>query len=327
MVIEDKVIKTILKENNFIITTHISPDGDGLGSALALKRGFESIGKKAFIVIHSKVPQNLKFLLKEEHEIEEIKTFSPKNNPEKFFTVVVDMGCFERLGDLHNFAGRTKGILIIDHHIVQIPENVLYLIDTSASATGEVVYDFLMKIGVKLTKEIAEPLYVAIETDTGGFRFKGTTPATHRLAAIFLEKGVDPGYIHTQLYENESPIRLKVMGEVFSTISLSEKGKIASMELRQRALQKLNAKIEDGDDLVQYLMIIEGVKAGFYFKEISSEKTKISSRSKGDFNLDAFLSRWGGGGHPNAAGLLLNCDIESAKKIVLSEAIKLIENQ
>ncbi len=327
MVIEEKIVETILKENNFIITTHISPDGDGLGSALALRRGLKSIGKNAFIVIHSKVPQNLRFLLHDPKEIEEVESFSLINDPKKFFTIVVDMGCFERLGDVHNFAGRTKGILIIDHHIVQISENVLYLIDTSASATGEVVYDFLMNIGIKLTKEIAEPLYVAIETDTGSFRFKGTTPRTHRLAATFLEMGVNPGYVHTQLYENESPMRLKVMGEVFSTISLSEKGKVASMELRQQALQKLGAKIEDGDDLVQYLMIIEGVKAGFYFKEISSEKTKISSRSKGDFDLDAFLSKWGGGGHPNAAGLLLNCDIESAKKMVLSEAIQVIDNQ
>lgn len=324
--ISDNII-TLLKENtNFLITTHISPDGDGIGSVLALKRGLESLHKKAIILNHSLTPKNLRFLLKNQNEIFSLEEFERKHLFEDYVSIVADMGCFERLGSVLSIVEKAKKILVIDHHIVNVPENVLALVDNNASATGEVVFDLLNSLNVRITKDIAEPLYVAIETDTGGFRFPGTTPKTHLVVSKLLELNVNPSFIYKNLYENEPPVRLKVMGEVFSTLSLYNNNKIAVMELRQEMLNKLNARIEDGDDLVNYLMIIEGVEVGFYFKEISDNKTKVSSRSRGKIDLDKFLSQWGGGGHPMAAGLLMNENISTSKSIIISKISEIINN-
>ncbi|MFB3852013.1 MAG: bifunctional oligoribonuclease/PAP phosphatase NrnA [Acidobacteriota bacterium] len=325
MVLKEEIIELFTNNSEFVITTHISPDGDGIGSALALKRGLNLINKKAYIVNHSKTPKNLSFLLQNEKEILSLEEFQKEIKLKDYVSVVVDMGCFERLGSVLDLIKMGREIVIIDHHIVEVPENVFSLIDTKASATGEVVFDLLNRLKVPLGKEVAEPLYTAIETDTGGFRFSGTTPKTHLVVSKLLETGIDPSYIHTQLYEKESPTRIRVLGEVLSTLSLTPKGKIAYMQLRQDMLKKLNAKIEDGDDLVNYLMIIEGVEAGFYFKEISENVTKVSCRSRGKINLDKFLSQWGGGGHPQAAGLLMKENISIAISIIISKASEIIE--
>jgi bifunctional oligoribonuclease and PAP phosphatase NrnA len=325
MVISGDVLNVFLRNDAFLITTHISPDGDGIGSALALARGLKSLGKKVVVLNHSKTPKNLLFLLENETEIIDPPSLSKDFNPSGYFAVVVDMGAFDRLGTVLPIIKKCSGMLVIDHHIVEIPEGVNSLIDATASATGEVIAKLLKSINVPLSISLAEPLYAAIETDTGGFRFSGTTPQTHLLAAELLKAGVEPHKIYTELYERESPVRLKLMGEIFTTLKLSPKNKVASMELRQDMLRKFCARIEDGDDLVNYLMILDGVKAGFYFKELGPSKTKVSCRSLNGFNLGEFLSEWGGGGHAYAAGLLLEKDIETTKSLILDKAIHILE--
>lgn len=326
MVIKTDILEIFSTYERFIVTTHISPDGDGIGSALALCRGLRCLGKVAFIINHSKTPENLRFLLNDDSEIVGPDSLASEFDPGDYFSVVVDMGAFDRLGSALPVIQKCKGILVIDHHIVDIPPGVSSLIDSSASATGEVVHDLLSKLNIKMTKEIAEPLYAAIETDTGGFRFSGTTPSTHRLAAELLALGIDPSRIYSEIYEKQSAVRLKLTGEVFSTLWISPGGKIAIMELRQEMLLKLGARIEDGDDLVNNLMTIDGVKAGFYFKELGQEKTKISCRSRDKrLDLGVFLSEWGGGGHAFAAGLLINKNIETAKRIIIDKATGILE--
>ncbi len=326
MVIMTDILEIFSTNERFIVTTHISPDGDGIGSALALCRGLRSLGKEVFILNHSKTPENLRFLLKDDSEIMGPDSLEPGFDPRDHFSVVVDMGAFDRLGSVLPIIQRSKGILVIDHHIVDIPPGVSSLIDSSASATGEVVRDLLRRLNIKITKEIAEPLYAAIETDTGGFRFSGTTPSTHRLAAELLESGVEPSRIYSEIYEKQSAVRLKLTGKVFSTLWISPGGKIAIMELRREMLSKLGARIEDGDDLVNHLMTIDGVKAGFYFKELGPDKTKISCRSRDKkLDLGVFLSEWGGGGHAFAAGLLINENIETSKRIIVDKAVHILE--
>ena len=326
MVIKTDILEIFSANEKFMVTTHISPDGDGIGSALALSRGLKAIGKKVIILNHSKTPDNLRFLLKEDSEIMGPGSLDAGFDPRDYFSVVVDMGAFDRLGSVLPIIQKCKGMLVIDHHVVDVPEGVNSLIESSASATGEVIHDLLLRLNLKITKEIAEPLYAAIETDTGGFRFSGTTPSTHRLAAELLSLGVDPSRIYSEIYEKQSAIRLKLTGEVFATLWVSPKGKIATMELRQSMLGKLGARIEDGDDLVNYLMTIDGVKAGFYLKELGPDKTKISCRSRDKrLDLGVFLSEWGGGGHAFAAGLLLNENIETSRRAIIDKALEILE--
>jgi len=325
MVIRADIVELVQNNDKFLITTHISPDGDGIGSALALSRGLKTLGKKAIIVDHSPTPSNLKFLLEDDSEIIQPAALPRGFNPEDHFALVVDMGAFDRLGSVLPIIRKCRGMLVIDHHIVEIPEGVHSLIDPSACATGEVIYNLLKSLGLQITRQIAEPLYAAIETDTGGFRFAGTSAATHLLASELLAAGVDPAKVYSEIYEKQSALRLRLTGEVLSTLWVSPQGKVATIELTQSLLKKLNARIEDGDDLVNHLMTIDGVEAGFYFKELGSEKTKVSCRSRNGLNLGEFLSEWGGGGHAFAAGLLIERNIASSKRAIIDKALRILE--
>lgn len=325
MAIDCNVLSIFTEKRAFIISTHISPDGDGIGSALALSRGLRALGKNVVILNHSKTPKNLHFMLLSNEEIITPALLPADFDPREYLSVVVDMGAFDRLGSVLPIIEKTAGLLVIDHHIVEIPEGVSSLIEPSACATGEIIFELLKLLKIHLDRKLAEPLYAAIETDTGGFRFSGTTPRTHILVAELLKTGIDPGRIYTEIYEKQSAVRLRLMGEIFSTLWVSPKGKLACMELRHSMLNKLGAQIEDGDDLVNYLMTIDGVEAGFYFKELSPGRTKISCRSRNGLNLGEFLAEWGGGGHAFAAGLLIEKDIETSKRIIINKALDILE--
>lgn len=323
---ENREVELFLSHRKFVLTTHVSPDGDGIGSQLALARGLASIGCEVKIINPSPVPENLKFLLKYSSEIvspEELKF------ADRYFagalTVVLDMGAFDRLGRILSYAGGSDGILVVDHHRMEKVQNIHYLLDTEACATGEVTARILESLRIPFTLDIAEPLYVAVHTDTGGFRYPGTTPATHHLAARLLEAGVDPQRVYTELYERQSALRLRLTGEILSTLQLSASGRVAWIQIRQDLLRSLGARMDDADDLVNYTLLVDGVVAGFYFKEFDTNQTKVSCRSRGDFAIDRFVSRWGGGGHQHAAGVRFQLGINEAIALVTSSAEAEIE--
>lgn len=310
----------------FVVTTHMSSDGDGVGSQLALARGLEHLGGEVACVNPTPVPPNLHFLMKAPSEI-----LTPRDlpNPESLFrgalTVVVDMGAFDRLGSVLPLAKQSEGILVIDHHRLERQKMAQYLIDESACATGQVVHRLLTALGVPLALDIAEPLYAAIHTDTGGFRYPGTTPDTHRLAATLLEAGVDPQRVYTEIFERQTAARLRLTGAVLQTLRRSPGGKVAWIEVRQEMVRRVGAKLEDADDLVNYTVQLDGVVAGFFFKELDGEATKASCRSRGEFAIDRFVGRWGGGGHHHAAGLRIDLPIDSAERLVIQAAVEELE--
>ena len=312
----------------FVLTTHVSSDGDGVGSQLALARGLRQLGCDVAIINPTPVPENLRFLLKRASEIQSIREME---SPERYFTgaltVVLDIGAFERLGDVLPLARLSEGILVVDHHRMDRTSGVHYLLDTQACATGEVTARILEELSIPLTLELAEPLYVAIHTDTGGFRYPGTTPETHRLVARLLEVGVDPQKVYTELFERLTPLRLWLTSEVLSTVRISPGGKVAWLQIRQAVLQKYGARMEDADDMVNFTLELDGVLAGFYFKELGDGMTKVSCRSRGDFAIDKFVSPWGGGGHQHAAGVKLSLPIEEATKLLISAATDVLEKK
>jgi phosphoesterase RecJ-like protein len=319
-------IDLLRSHRKFVLTTHISSDGDGVGSELALARGLWSLGCDVAVINPTPLPANLHFLLRHPKEIWILKEL---RDPERHFagalTVVLDMGAFDRLGGMLNLARRSDGILVVDHHRMERVEGVRYLLDATACATGEVTARILEDLGIPLTRDLAEPLYVAIHTDTGGFRYPGVTPATHRLVAGFLEAGVDPQRVYTELYERVSALRLRLTGEILSTLRVSPGGRVAWIQVTQKMLRETGASFEDADDLVNYTLLIDGVSAGFYFKELGPAATKVSCRSRGAFPIDRFVSRWGGGGHPNAAGVRLDLSLQEAIETLVPAALKALE--
>jgi bifunctional oligoribonuclease and PAP phosphatase NrnA len=321
MVWSERGIQLLSEKKRFVLTTHLSADGDGVGSQLALARGLKRAGREAIIINPTPLPENLKFLLRQG---DEISVLGDIQDPWPHFSgavgVILDMGAPDRLAGVLSLIRRCDSVLVIDHHPMDLEPGMEYLLDTSASSTGEVTLKILDQLGVPLSLDLAEPIYVAIYTDTGGFRYPGTTPQTHRLAARLLETGVDPQRSYTELFERLSQTRLRLTGEILSTMRLSPSGKVASMVLTQNTLDKTGARIEDGDDLVNYTLLVDGVLAGFYFKELGMDLTKVSCRSRGSFAINEFVGRWGGGGHAHAAGLRLEMSIAAAQNLILNEA-------
>ncbi|MEJ2367221.1 MAG: DHH family phosphoesterase [Acidobacteriota bacterium] len=328
MELEERLIRRLVECRNIVICTHMSSDGDGIGSELALGRGLAGLGHTVHMINPTPVPQSLTFLLKYP---DEIRTIDSLDAPHKLFaealTVVVDMGAFERLGDVLPYARSSRGILVIDHHRLKREPGADYMLDTEASATGEVVARILEHLGIPLALDLAEPIYAALYTDTGGFRYSGTTGATHRMAGTLLDAGVDPQKIHTEIFERQSKRRLRVLGRVLQSLEGSPGGKIVWMQATQRDLQALGATMDDADDLVNYTMQVDGVQAGFYFKELSGEATKVSCRSRGNFAVDQFASRWGGGGHAHAAGIRIALPLDRAKDEIISAAVSVLEKR
>ena len=319
-------INLLRSHRKFVLTTHISCDGDGVGSELALARGLHGLGCEVAVVNPTPLPANLRFLLRHPREILVLKEVG---DPLRLFrgalTVVLDMGAFDRLGAVLDLARESDGMLVVDHHRLETVPGVHYLLDTTACATGEVTARILDEMGVQLTLETAEPLYVAIHTDTGGFRYPGVQPRTHLLLARLLECGVDPQRVYTELYERISPRRLRLTGKVLSTLRISPGGKVAWIRVERAMLERVGASFEDADDLVNYTLLLDGVVAGFYFKEISDRTTKVSCRSRGDFAIDRLVAPWGGGGHPNAAGVRLDLPLPEAEKAIVAAAVAALE--
>ena len=323
---EENALDLLRAHKKFVLTSHMSPDGDGVGSQLALGRALKGLGCDVTIINPSPVPWNLRFLLAYPKEITTPADWpSPARHFQGALTVVLDIGDFDRLGAVRPFLSAGDGILVVDHHRLERVDGVHFLVDTSACATGHVTARLLEKLGVPLSPEIAEPLYVALHTDTGGFRYPGTSPELHRLVAKLLEAGADPQKIYTEIYERLSEGRLRLMGEVLSTTTVSPGGKIAWIVLRQSMLGKAGARMEEADDLVNFTLQIDGVVAGFYFKELDNGRTKVSCRSRGDFAIDRFVSPWGGGGHRNAAGVRLDMPVDEAIGLLTSKLAALLE--
>lgn len=327
MVLDAGELQLLRSHRRFVLTTHVSADGDGIGSQLALARGLHSIGCDAAVINPTPVPENLAFLLKSRSEIltpREVKAAAAIF--EDSLTVVLDMGAFDRLGAVLPLARRSLGILVVDHHRMDRFPGVRYILDDTACATGELTARILDALSIPLTLDLAEPLYVAIHTDTGGFRYPGTTPETHRLAARFLECGVDPQRVYTELFERQSSLRLQLTGEILRTLRTTPGGRVAYMEVRRALLDHLGARLEDADDLVNFTLQLDGVVAGFYFKELDSGGTKVSCRSRGEFAIDQFVSRWGGGGHQHAAGVRLSEPIDQAIQMIIGAATQQLES-
>lgn len=321
MVLDAGELQLLKSHRKFVLTTHMSADGDGIGSQLALARGLRGTGCEVAVINPTPVPENLVFLLRGRSEI---STPRDVRNPASLFaealTVVLDMGAFDRLGAVLPLARGSEGILVVDHHRMDRVPGVRYILDEGACATGEITARILDTLQIPMTFELAEPLYVAIHTDTGGFRYPGTTPEVHRLAARLLECGVDPQRVYTELFERQSPLRLRLTGEILRTLRTTPLGRVAYMEVRRSMLDRLGARLEDADDLVNFTLQLDGVVAGFYFKELDAGGTKVSCRSRGDFAIDQFVSRWGGGGHQHAAGVRLSEPIDQAMQMIVAAA-------
>ncbi len=298
-------LKNILEENNsFLLTTHVNPDADAIGSEVALYFILKEMGKKVKIINHSSTPYNLEFLDTDKviEKYDEEKHAGVLNEVDVL--AAVDFNRSDRVVRMQKKFLESKKIKIcIDHH--QEPEDFAdyFYCNTEYSATGQILYDFIKKTSiVKLTYNIAYPIYAAIMTDTGSFRFERTTPEIHRIAAELLELNVVPGEVFDKIYDQSKFSKIKLMGEALNSMQLfGKEKKIGYMVLRQDTFNKLNAIESDTDGFVNYSLSVEGVEVGLLFIELK-KGFKVSFRSKGIIPVNKLAAEFGGGGHINAAG-------------------------
>ncbi len=327
MVNFQKLKNIILSNNSFLITTHVNPDADAIGSEIAFYQLLNALGKKSFIINHSETPYNLKFL-----DVDNvIRQFNLDDHADLFnkvdVLVALDFNRVDRTVSMIKNFQQSKAIKIcIDHH--QDPERFVdyEFIDTEYSATGEIIFNLISETKiVSLTKEIAEPIYAAIMTDTGSFRFERTTAKLHRKIATLLETGINPTEIYDKIYDQSKFSKIKLLGRALNSVELFADGKIAYMIITQKDFEEFGAIESDTENFVNYNLSIENVVLGLLFIELKNG-FKISFRSKGNIPVNKLAAEFGGGGHTNAAGArffehkmteeIINSILSAAKKYV-----------
>jgi phosphoesterase RecJ-like protein len=304
--VDFSLLKNILLNNHsFLITTHVNPDADAIGSEVALYLILKQLNKEAYIVNHSTTPYNLTFLDFDK----KIEKYDEARHAHLFNKVDVLAGIdFNRLDRIVSmskvFDESSKTKIIIDHHLDSEAFVNHFFLDNNYSATGHIIYDLIKKTDiVELDYSIAYNLYAAIMTDTGSFRFEKTTPEVHLIAAELLQFGIVPGEVFDKIYEQSLFSKIKLLGMALNTMQLHGKEKqIGFMVLTREMFDSTGAFESDTDGFVNYSLSVENVRIGILFMELK-EGFKVSFRSKGNIPVNKLAAEFGGGGHFNASGL------------------------
>ncbi|MEG0919507.1 MAG: bifunctional oligoribonuclease/PAP phosphatase NrnA [Anaerovoracaceae bacterium] len=308
-----EISNELKKAKHVYIFPHISMDGDAVGSGVALASALRYLGISCNIVVEDNMPENLKFM---EGDFFIDYIFADKK---EFTSVCVDCsdyGRFPLRGNLFDL-GKTK--ICIDHHMTADPKFDLNYIDQHAAATAEIIYDLINVMEVPITKDIADAIFLGITTDSGNFQYSNTTKKTHLIAADLADKGADFNKISVAFYENETIEKVKLTGEIMSSILLFANNKAAFGIVTQNLLKKCNAKMEYSEGTVANIRAIKDVEIAGLFKEVEPKKIKISLRAKGDTDVAQIAEKHNGGGHKKAAGCTIFGTMDEAIEIIKKE--------
>lgn len=306
------VVEALKGYHTFSVSTHVSPEGDALGSAIALALALRAAGKTADVVIKDPVPASLDFL---PHQG---VVFRHDTLPRPYDVLaVVDCGDLGRTGMFDRTPPPVKLLVNIDHHITNRGFGGLNWIVPDATASGQMVYELIRAWGLPISREIALCLYTTLLTETGSFRYSNTKPATLRMAADLLECGVDAAAVSQAIYDRNSPGRLRLLGELLRGMERHPSGKIAWVTVTQDLFRATGTTAEDTEEMVNYPRSLKGVEVAVLFREVTPTQYKISLRSQGRVNVATVAESFGGGGHRNAAGCTVQGDLASVKARVL----------
>lgn len=316
-----EIIGHIRSANSILVTSHREPDGDSIGTQLAMLKYVKSLGKDAVIVNHGDVPGKYRFL----PNIELIKETGGFRAETQFDLAIILECCdLKRTGNVEHLIDETTKIINIDHH----PDNTgfgdVVLVDTRAAAVAEILAEFFLDTGFQIDGETASQLFAAILTDTGRFRFNSTTRRTMEIGGLLIELGADPRKICDEIYYSMTKPMLSLTGELLSRIKLYEKGKLCLMSVGREALKKNNSDLADTEGMAEYTLYIRGVLAGGMLREIDAGRTKVSLRSRGNLDVSRLAHKYGGGGHHNASGFTLDLPLKAAEERLLEELKELI---
>jgi phosphoesterase RecJ-like protein len=305
------------------LSTHLNADGDGCGSETALARMLSSHGLVPRIVNPTPWPEMFDFL------VEGIDDQTPRGSKalkDIDLLIVLDISDVKRLGVLTETV-RALAIpkLVIDHHIESDePAGSIVVSDTTACATAELVYDMAMVMGWEITPDVARSLYTGMLTDTGGFRFSNTTPRCLAVAAQLLACGVDPEDMYTRIYASAPAGRVRLMADVLGTLQVDESVGLSWLSMGPDALEKHTVRAEDLDGIVEHARSIAGTRMALFFRDLGHGKVKVSFRSTGSTDVNAFAKQFGGGGHAKAAGALVAGGLGEVRDKVVDAARRVL---
>jgi phosphoesterase RecJ-like protein len=313
------------RHHKLVLTTHVNPDGDGLGSEIAMALWLTAAGHEVRILNDSPLPAAFAFMALE-HPIE---SFEAERAEQRFAEadalIVLDTSNRQRIGRLAEVLDRhILPVAVIDHHVTHEGFGQVNVIESEASATGEIVYDLIREAGGLITPVIAEALYIAVMTDTGSFRYSNTDSHAHRMAADLLTHGLDPQRIHAQVHSHATAGRLRFFGEVLAALEVIEDGRVVVLEAAPEHFARHGLVGADTDGLVDIPRTIAGIDVVALFSEVERGRVKVSMRSTGRVAIDGVASRFGGGGHAHAAGVQMRGSRAEARARILTEVAKLL---
>jgi phosphoesterase RecJ-like protein len=298
-----------------LMTTHIRPDADGLGSMRALAEGLESIGKQVRMTVASIMPPRYDFL-NADRRVERF-TLPGEECKATDLAIVLDTGTRNQLGDFATFLDSLNvPKIVIDHHPTQDPIATLRLVDTNAEATGRLAFEALHAMGCKLSPRMASSLFAAVAMDTGWFHHSNTTAATFALAGELVQAGAAPPLLYELLFEQNTLGRMRLMGVALDRLRLECGGKVAYTEIRRGDYAATGAVPADTEDLVNFTRSVAGVEVGLFFMEQPRGGVKVSFRARTQ-DVGKVAEQFGGGGHRLASGAVIEAPMEEAQRRVL----------
>lgn len=311
---------TIKKYGNFLVASHVRPDGDAIGSQLALALLLKQMGKQVTVWNQDRVPGKYAFLPHADW------LQQPPAQPREFEVVfAVDNASFQRLGKVNNAVSARKYLINIDHHASNDGYGDLTLIDPDSPATGQILYEFFRAMKYKITVEMATNLYAAIATDTGSFQYPNTTARCMRDCADLIDLGVDVAGVSRNIYENFPVGRLLLLKKVLDNLKMSYDNKVGSFWITKDMYDHTGAKPEDNEGLIDHVRSIDSVIVAALFEEAEDEKVRISLRSKNEkVDVNKVAMHFGGGGHAEAAGARIKgapAEVERAVLAKIGEAL------
>ncbi|MCM8775468.1 MAG: bifunctional oligoribonuclease/PAP phosphatase NrnA [Candidatus Omnitrophica bacterium] len=316
----EEFFKALMAHDDFLLSCHISPEGDAIGSILAMESLLRRLGKKTFVVCEDPIPERLRFLSDQRwHLVKDV------NLSLTAFKALVTADCptLDRLGSVKELLTPDTVIFNIDHHISNARFGLHNYIRSDAAASAELVLDIFHCAKLPLTKEEATNLYVAISTDTGSFKFSNTTIHCHRIAAELIGTGIDIEKINDQIYSTFSLNKMNLYSRLLGRVKTSAKGRIAWVGMERRDLKHSGATYEDTEGFIDFLKCLKEVRVAFFMSEMpDGKRVKISFRSRGAYDVNKIATYFQGGGHKKASSCILRVPLKKAEKIVLDRLRK-----
>ncbi len=323
----DAIVDFINRHQTFLLTTHINPEGDAIGSETALKIFLDGIGKRVYVVNSSETPKNCRFLDPGSDIMIYPDTFREAVMDEVDGIIIVDVNSWEHVGGLSKIIQvSAKPRICIDHHQGENNGFVdVFVCDTSAAAAGVLVYELIKYMDGEITKPIAEALYSSLITDTGTFRFTNTDARTFMIAADLYNHGADPFQLHRNIFANRSWGAARLMGPVLNSVESAAGGKLVWIRASKEMFQVASAIYEDSDGILELVRGIKDVELCLFFKETPSGRVKVSVRSNGKVNAYLIAKQHGGGGHKMASGIDIDGPMDRAVAKIVATCLSLPE--